>query len=185
MHAYRMQQLIRHRGKDRVVNVRRRASLHQTLERLVRLGYVEIQGRTRTEGRPERIVYAITDQGREAAKNWLRELLTNVGGEFPSFPAALSMLPVLSPAEARRHIEARADKIRRHIEELRAIEQAARGLPALFLLEEAYNSALLEAELKWLKALIVELDDGRVTWDDKWLREAGEKFDPEDETRLS
>jgi DNA-binding PadR family transcriptional regulator len=37
MHAYRMQKLIRERGKDQVVNVRRGASIYQTSDRLQRL----------------------------------------------------------------------------------------------------------------------------------------------------
>ena len=34
MHPYRMQQLIKERGKDEVINVRQRASLYQTIDRL-------------------------------------------------------------------------------------------------------------------------------------------------------
>ena len=36
MHPYRMQQLIRSRGKDQVINVRQRGSLYQTIDRLER-----------------------------------------------------------------------------------------------------------------------------------------------------
>ena len=42
MHVYRMRKLIEQRGKHRVVNVRSRASLYQTLDRLVRLGLAEV-----------------------------------------------------------------------------------------------------------------------------------------------
>lgn len=38
MHVYGMQKLIEAFGKDTVVNVRSRASLYQTLERLVKNG---------------------------------------------------------------------------------------------------------------------------------------------------
>ena len=41
MHVYRMQKLFEAQGKDRVVNVRARASLYQTIERLQRHGLVE------------------------------------------------------------------------------------------------------------------------------------------------
>jgi hypothetical protein len=37
MHAYRMQKLIKQRGVDKVVNVRRLASVYQALEQLLRL----------------------------------------------------------------------------------------------------------------------------------------------------
>src|SRR4029077_4348922 len=76
MHVYRMQKLFEQQGKDRVVNVRARASLYQTLERLTRLGLVEVRETVRSAGYPDRTVYAITDAGREAAKQWLREMLS-------------------------------------------------------------------------------------------------------------
>jgi len=75
MHVYRMQKLIEAFGKDRVVNVRSRASLYQALERLMRHGLVEVRETVRSEGYPDRVVYAITDAGRETAEEWLREML--------------------------------------------------------------------------------------------------------------
>src|SRR5512142_354777 len=49
MHVYRMQKLIEHQAKDRVVNVRSRASLYQTIDRLTRLGLVEVHETVRSE----------------------------------------------------------------------------------------------------------------------------------------
>ncbi|MBN9135172.1 MAG: helix-turn-helix transcriptional regulator, partial [Phyllobacterium sp.] len=40
MHPYRMQQLIKERGKDEVINVTQRASLYQTVNRLEREGLI-------------------------------------------------------------------------------------------------------------------------------------------------
>jgi len=60
-HVYGIQKLFKQQGKDRVVNVRSRASLYQTLERLVRLGLAEVKETVRGEGYPDRVVYAITD----------------------------------------------------------------------------------------------------------------------------
>src|SRR5436190_1753173 len=92
MHVYRMQKLIEAFGKDKVVNVRSRASLYQALERLVRHGLVEVQETVRSEGYPDRVVYAITEVGRETAEEWLREMLRTTGGEYPEFIAAGSVL---------------------------------------------------------------------------------------------
>src|SRR4051794_16626755 len=100
MHVYRMQKLFEQRGKNRVVNVRSRASLYQTIERLMRLGLVEVQETTRTTGHPERVVYAITDAGREVAREWLRKMLSTTDGEFPEFITAVSMLFGLTPEDA-------------------------------------------------------------------------------------
>ncbi len=62
MHAYKMQKLFEATGKDRVVNVRSRASLYQTLERLERHGLVKVAETVRVEGYPDRVIYAITER---------------------------------------------------------------------------------------------------------------------------
>ena len=57
MHVYRMQKLFEAEGKDRIVNVRSRASLYQTIERLERLGLVEVAADDPAGGlsRPRRV----------------------------------------------------------------------------------------------------------------------------------
>src|ERR1700722_12807771 len=52
MHPYRMQRLIKERGKDEVINVTQRAHLYQTIRRLEREGLISAQGVTREEKRP-------------------------------------------------------------------------------------------------------------------------------------
>src|SRR5947209_1669622 len=78
MHVYRMQKLFEAEGKQRIVNVRSRASLYQAIERLERLGLVEVAATERHEGYPDRIVYAITEAGREVARGWLREVVDDL-----------------------------------------------------------------------------------------------------------
>ena len=109
MHVYGMQKLLEQQGKDRVVNVRSRASLYQALERLVRLGLVEVRETVRSRGlsRPDRL----RDHGRRAARpprEWLREMLRTTGEEYPEFIAAVSLLFALSPDDAREQLEQRA-----------------------------------------------------------------------------
>src|SRR5690606_1900618 len=82
MHPYRMQQLIKERGKDEVINVRHRTSIYQTIERLHRDGAIAIQGKKKNEGRPDLIVYEITDLGRNAAYSWIREMISKPAQEF-------------------------------------------------------------------------------------------------------
>ena len=65
MHPYRMQQLIKERGKDEVINVRERASIYQAIDRLQREGLVTVVQTARDEKRPERTVYQLTEEGRE------------------------------------------------------------------------------------------------------------------------
>jgi DNA-binding PadR family transcriptional regulator len=181
LHVYRMQKLIEAQGKDRVVNVRARASLYQTIERLQRLGLVEVRETVRTETHPERIVYGITDAGRETAREWLREMLRTTGGEFPEFIAAVSILFGLEPEDAREQLELRAERLEAELADAESELAGFPDLPRLFLLEEEYRRALLQAELGWLRGVIDDLRAGRLTWSEEWLREIGAAFNPPDE----
>jgi DNA-binding PadR family transcriptional regulator len=179
MHVYRMQKLFEAEGKQRVVNVRSRASLYQAIERLERLGLVEVAATEHQEGYPDRVVYAITEAGRQTARRWLREMLSDPGGQYPEFIAALSILFALPVAEAREQLDHRAQSIAAELADTeRGLEAAPTGLPRLFLLEEEYRRTMLAAELGWLRALIEDLDDGRITWSEEWLREIAQAFLP-------
>jgi DNA-binding PadR family transcriptional regulator len=175
-HVYRMQKLIEHQAKDRVVNVRSRASLYQAIERLVRLGLVEVRETVRTENRPDRIVYAITDAGREVAREWLREMLRTTGGEFPEFIAAVSVLFGLAPDDARAQLELRAERLAAELADTESVLAGAPGLPRLFLLEEEYRRVVLQAELAWVLGVVEDLLEGRLTWSERWLRDMAAAF---------
>jgi len=157
MHAYRMQKLIKQRGQNKVVNVRQPASVYQTLERLLRLGLIEIRETVHTEHHPDRIVYTITNQGRDMATSWLREMLANVGSDFSEFPAAVSVLTMLTPEDARKQFEIRAEAVRRELSKLDSEKRKADELSRLFLLADAYRTAVLKAELVWLQSVISDL----------------------------
>ncbi len=171
LHVYRMQKLIEHQAKDRVVNVRSRASLYQTIERLMRLGLVEVQETVRTDSHPDRTVYAITEAGRAAAKQWLREMLSSTGGEYPEFIAAVSILFGLAPEDARQQLEVRAQQLQAQITDAEQALSGSAHVPRLFLLEEEYRLAVLRAELAWVSGVVADLRDGRLTWSEQWIRD--------------
>jgi DNA-binding PadR family transcriptional regulator len=186
-HVYRMQKVIEDTGKDRVVNVRSRASLYQTIERLERHGLVEVANTVRTPGYPDRVEYAITDRGREVAREWLREMLSSTGQEYPEFIAAVSMIFALEPREARAQLELREQRLANELEEVDATLSGANvpaGLPRLFLLEEEYRRAVLEAELAWIRGVITDLRERRLTWSEEWLREISAQFLSDDEPEV-
>jgi len=181
MHAYRMQKLIRERGKHKVVNVRQKTSVYQTLERLLRLGLIEIRDTVQTGDHPDRTVYAISNLGRDTTKAWLREMLVTVGEEFPEFPAALATLTVLRADDARKQLGMRSDAVRKELNKLDAARRKTGDLPRLFLLEDEYRAALLKAELVWIQSVIAELRDGSLVWNKQWLKDIAAKFSPNDE----
>lgn len=186
MHVYKMQKLFEVTGKDRVVNVRSRASLYQTLERLGRHGLVTVAETVRVEGYPDRVIYAITDAGRETARVWLRQMLHTTDNDYPEFLAALSILFGLPPDEARAELELRVQRLSADLGEARA-ELAAipAELPRLFLLEEEYRVALLSAEVSFLSGVIEDLKAGRLTWSEEWLRQVATRFITVDEQEES
>ena len=48
----------------------------------------------------------------------------------------------------------------------------------MFLLEEEYRRAVLQAELSWLRGVIADLKKGRLTWSEEWLQEIAAAFQP-------
>jgi DNA-binding PadR family transcriptional regulator len=171
MHTYRMQQLIKARHKDDVVNVRSRASLYQTIDRLERDGLVAVHGMSRLAGRPERTIYALTDAGRATFVRWLREMLASPTREFPEFPVAIAHLPLLAPDDALRQLERRAEALTAEVDRIEdGISRGeAAALPRLFLLEVEHALAARQAELAWVRSLVDDLRTGRLTWSAEWL----------------
>jgi DNA-binding PadR family transcriptional regulator len=167
MHPYRMQLLIKERGKDIVINVERRASLYQTIRQLTRAGLITVRETSRAQMRPERTIYELTENGRQTAEQWLRDALATPAAEYPEFPAAVSFVALLTPEDALRQLETREHKlVVRHAEIVGEIEKHIATLPRLFLLEEEYLQQMLESELMWVRALIADLRYGRLTWGD-------------------
>src|SRR6201991_3917434 len=133
MHAYRMQQLIKERHKDDVVNVSQRNSVYQTIQRLVRDGLAEVVATERADNRPERTTYQITETGRALLEEWLRTMLSTPAPEYTEFPAALSFLPNLAPADAVAALTARMTRLEARMTALDAgIAQGPGFPPKLF-----------------------------------------------------
>ncbi|AYG57765.1 PadR family transcriptional regulator [Rhizobium jaguaris] len=179
MHPYRMQRLIKERGKDEVINVTQRASLYQTIQRLDREGLISARQTIRDDKRPERTVYEITERGRAIVVEWMREILSKPGMEYPEFPAAVSFLPLLSPEDALRQLELRAKAIEAELHRTGELLKQAGGLPRLFLLEAEYARAMQATELSWVKAVVGDLRAGHLTWSEAWLRQIAAQFSPD------
>jgi DNA-binding PadR family transcriptional regulator len=180
MHAYRMHELIRRRGKDSVVNVAQRNSVYQMIARLLRPGWIRVQDTLQEPGRPERVVYEITKEGRATLTHWMEEMLASPAQEYPEFPAALAFLPLLSPKVARRQLERRIEAIGERLAQAHSQMQGAHkmGLPRLFLVEEEYKQAMLRAELEWTRSLVEALRSKKMYWSERWLRAAAARFEP-------
>jgi DNA-binding PadR family transcriptional regulator len=174
MYPYRMQQLIRERGQDEIVNVRHRNSLYQTIARLERDDLIEVRDTSRSENRPERTIYQITREGRRTIHSWLREMLAAPADEFPQFPAALSFIYLLEPKAAREQLARRAEALDARLRRLVGVlNEHKESVPRLFMLEVEYLRTTTKAELAWVRSIMDDLDAGGLTWTRASIRRAG------------
>jgi hypothetical protein len=118
-------------------------------------------------------VYELTEAGRSTVDLWVRTMLSVPEREFPDFPAALSVMAVLPPDDVRSQLETRAKMLSRLLEELDSSESP---VPRLFLLEGEYRQAILQAELDWVQSVIDDLEAGRLTWSEEWIRSVAERL---------
>ena len=169
MHPYRMQRMIKDRGKDQVINVQQRASLYQTINQLLRAELITFWENAREEGFPERTLYRLTDKGHDTAVLWMREMISTPAQEYPDFPAAISLLPLLTPEDAIQQMAIREAKL---VDRIAGVDKdmQAFDLPRLFTLESEYMRTVLEAELKWVRVVIADLRSGQITWNQDWMR---------------
>jgi DNA-binding PadR family transcriptional regulator len=165
LHPYGIQRLIKHWGKDQVVNVEQRANLYKTIKRLHEAGLIAVRQTERDQQYPERTVYELTDDGRRQAPVWLAGMLATVRNEFPQFPAALSFAMLLSPDEVLALLERRAAVLREDLATIgQSLESLSGTLPRVTLLDDEYLHAVTAAELAWIDGLTADLRTGALTW---------------------
>jgi DNA-binding PadR family transcriptional regulator len=164
LHPYGMQRLLKTWGKDHVVNVGQRANLYKTIRRLDQAGLIAVRQTERDQQYPERTVYELTEAGRQATQGWLTEMLARPRNEYPQFPAALSFIMLLSPAEAAAVLGQRAATLRDQLADLENGLTEFAFLPRVVLMDDEYARALYIAELAWLESVIADLRNGSLTW---------------------
>ena len=159
MHRYEIASLMRARGKDQDMDVKW-GSLYTVVQNLAN-GFLEVVGTSRQGARPERTVYEITEAGRQEMLDWTRELLSTPEPEHPRFAAGLSVQMILSPDEVIALLRARLGRLEESIAARRAaITEHLKEIPRLFLVEDEFAVAMVEAEAAWVRALLEELTAG-------------------------
>src|SRR6516165_6385011 len=181
MHPYEVAQTLRQRAKQESVRLNY-GSLYAVVETLEKNGFVKATGTVREGKRPERTVYAITDDGAREMDDWLTELVSVPAKEYPAFLAGLSLLPGLDPDDALMALKGRADALTVKLAGIRGAMDAAKkaGLPRIFELEAEYEESQLAAELKFVKALVKDMDEGTLEGLEMWRVFHSEGFNPEE-----
>jgi DNA-binding PadR family transcriptional regulator len=172
LHPYAMQRLIKHWGKDKVINVGQRANLYKTIKRLDEAGLIRVRQTERDQQYPERTVYELTERGREVVPGWLSGMVAIPRNEFGQFPAALSFLMLLSPEQAAAALDKRAQVLRASLAEVEAdLASYSATLPRVTLMDDEYQRAVIAAELGWVTGVADDLRAGRLTWSDEMFAE--------------
>jgi DNA-binding PadR family transcriptional regulator len=168
MHRYEIASIMRARGKDQDMDIKW-GSLYTVVGNLAKHGFLEAIGSTRRGARPERTVYQITEAGKQELLDWTRELLTTPQREHPRFAAGLSVLSVLPPDEVIELLRARLQALEGAIQSERAATETP-DVPRLFLIENEYTAAVLDAEATWVRSLLGELTSGTFPFLESWRR---------------
>ena len=169
MHPYELGRTLRENGDERSIKFNH-GSLYMVVGQLEKADFIAAEGTDRDGQRPERTVYALTAAGRAELHDWLRELVEDPQPEYPRFVAALSLTAALPPADVLALLRRRLDRLaplRTEITELIA-GALARDIPQLFLLEEEYRLALLDAEIAFVEQFIGRLTDQTTAWVRMW-----------------
>jgi DNA-binding PadR family transcriptional regulator len=168
-HPYEVAQTLRERAKHESVRLNY-GSLYAVVESLEKRGLIKATETIREGKRPERTVYEITDAGAREMVDWLTELIGVPAKEYPQFMAGLSFIAALDPDDALRALHERADVLTFKLAGLRGSMKAAReaGLPRLFELEVEYEEGQLEAELRFVRGLIHDIETKALEGVDMW-----------------
>jgi DNA-binding PadR family transcriptional regulator len=168
-HPYEVAHTLRERAKHESVRLNY-GSLYAVVESLEKRGLIKATETIREGKRPERTVYEITDAGAREMVDWMTELIGVPAKEYPQFMAGLSFIGALDPDDALRALRERADALVFKLAGLRGGIQAARkaGLPRLFELEVEYEEGQLQAEPRFVKGLIVDIESRALDGIDMW-----------------
>jgi len=173
-HPYELGRRLQESGEDRNIQYNR-GSFYMVVEQLRKAGFIAEQATVRDTQRPERTLYALTDEGRAEFYDWMRELVSEPQHEYPRFGVALSLLSVLSPEESAELLRQRSRALDGEIGQIRDLVRGAteQGVGWVFLIEEDYRLALLEAERRFVAGLVESLEqpDYVRTWQEFFARE--------------
>lgn len=169
MHPYELSRTLRDNDDARSFKFSH-GSLYMVFGQLSKAGLI-VEQETRREGqRPERTLYAITEAGRTEFREWLGHLLAEPRHEYPHFVAALAMIAALPPDQV---VDLLRDRLTRLAAQRSACQEVidqslAAELHPLFLVEEEYRIAMLDAETAFVTRFIDQITDPEAGWGPLW-----------------
>ncbi len=169
MYPYEIAATLKERGKEQSLKLRY-GSLYTVVESLERDGLIAAKQTSRAGRRPERTVFEITEIGTDNLETAMSDLIAQPVKEYRQFEAALSLMPVLPPDRVPPLLKRRLFTLMMERNALAAslAEAQRQGLPALFVVENAYRHAVLEAEHRFVAQLIASIESGTWSGTNEW-----------------
>ncbi|WP_433262099.1 PadR family transcriptional regulator [Actinosynnema sp. CS-041913] len=165
-HPYELSRMLREHGDARSIKFTH-GSLYMVVGQLAKAGFIAEHETSREGHRPERTVYALTPAGRAELRDWLRELVAEPRHEYPQFVAALSLIGALPPDEVVELLTGRLARLAEQRVEIRGLIDDTDVHP-LFLVEEEYRLALLDAEAAFVRGFIERIEHPDSGWGPMW-----------------
>ncbi|WP_191248751.1 helix-turn-helix transcriptional regulator [Amycolatopsis deserti] len=164
MHPYEMTQLMRDRHLDHRVPVKP-GSLYHTVDRLLAAGHIQIVETQREGRRPERTVYALTEQGRDAFVDRAKTMLGTLANEHPEFLSGLGAMDDLGRETALEQLRMRLLQLEAKAASQEVItRRLAEELPGIYWVDWRYTTAQVRFELEWTRQLVDDITSGRLDW---------------------
>jgi DNA-binding PadR family transcriptional regulator len=171
LHPYELGRTLRENGDARSIKFNH-GSLYMVVGQLAKAGFITEHETTREGQRPERTAYALTDSGRQEMRDWLRDLIEDPQQEYPQFVAALSLIAALPPDDVVALLGRRQSRLTAQRAEIRELidTTVATGVHPLFLVEEEYRLALVDAELAFVEGFVERITEPQTGWAALWAQ---------------
>ena len=115
--------------------------------------------------------------------DWLTELIGTPTKEYPAFMAGLSFLPALDPDDALAALRRRAEALTVKLAAIRGAHEGGprrRACLASSSSRSEYEEQQLAAELRFVTALVDDMQSGTLEGLDLWRLFQSDDFDPEE-----
>jgi DNA-binding PadR family transcriptional regulator len=162
-HTYEMHRMMVDTRKDFVTGLPR--SMYHAVERLQKADLLAPVETVRDGTKPERTVYAITERGVDRVQSQVERLLQVPDADANLFTAALSFVVCLPLSRAAAALKARRDTLAaREVELAAELDEAARHVPRILLIEGEHELVSTRCQLTWVRQLLDEIDRGELAW---------------------
>jgi DNA-binding PadR family transcriptional regulator len=156
-HGYQIEQVIEERGMREWTELGF-SSIYYLLKKLEKDGLIRGRVERHVGQGPARKVYSLTAAGKEAVRAGVIAALSVPQKPYPPLQLGLANLPGISQAEAVRALESYRDHLDERLTGLKEKRDRQQPLPYFVEAMFSHSLALLEAESRWTKRFIKQLE---------------------------